>query len=169
MLLRSLDTDTIALTLGVSLVVALAVVGLRVWLLQRARRTWQMDGRKQTERLSALLAAYRSLGGSFTPPTGADARQIEEALADLMVFGSETQVRLAATAVAQLAGGQVPDCQPLVEDLRTELRSLLGLVPLPAGLDLPPSGPGRGVGGGRAARRAGSPPALADSRVDGTG
>lgn len=158
-MIRQLDPEAIAVTLGVSVFVALIVVGLRIWLLQRARRGWQMDTRKQTERLGALLAACRALGGSFTPATTADQRPMEEALADLMIFGSPSQLRLAAEAAAQLSRGELPDCQALVDDLRTELRSLLGLEAMPADLRWPPSGPGRAAAGPRGARRA--PPAEA--------
>jgi hypothetical protein len=153
-MLRQIEPEAIAVTLGVSVVVALIVVGLRVWLLQRARRQMQLDSRKQTDRISALLAACRALGGSFTPAQPADARLMEEALADLMIFGNDAQVRLAAQAVAALSRGEIPDCQALVDLLRAELRQWLDLPPLPADLPLPLAGPGRtSAGAGRAARR----------------
>jgi hypothetical protein len=42
---------------------------MRVWLMQRFRAETTRVNRQQSERLRFLVAAYRSLAGSFTPAT----------------------------------------------------------------------------------------------------
>jgi uncharacterized membrane protein YgcG len=79
---------------------------------------------------------------------------MEEALSDIVLFGTLEQVDLAATCANALARGETVDYQPLVLALRSELRVQLGLDALPDDLALPRSGPGRartgrdGEGGG---------------------
>jgi hypothetical protein len=158
-MIRNFDPQTIGLSLAVSLGVAFVVVGVRLWLMQRHKRARQIEARQLTERLRALLGVCRALGGSFSPAGPGDVRLIEEALAELLLFGSLPQVRLAAQAAQQLASTGRADCQELVTQLRGELREQLGLEALPADLALPPAGPGRanqrggGGGGGGGGRR----------------
>lgn len=142
-MIRNFDPQTLGTTLAVSLSVAFIVVGVRLWLIQRHKRARQIESRQLTERLRALLMVCRTLGGSFSPAGPGDTRLIEEALAELILFGSLPQVRLAAQAAQQLASTGRADCQELVHQLRAELREQLGLEALPADLALPPSGPGR--------------------------
>jgi hypothetical protein len=142
-MIRNFDPQTVGMTLAVSLTVAFIVVGVRLWWMQRHRRARQIEARQQAERLRALLAVCRTLGGSFTPAGPADLRPIEEALAELLLFGSLPQARLAAQAARELATTGRADCQALVHLLRTDLREQLGLEALPADLDLLPAGPGR--------------------------
>jgi hypothetical protein len=142
-MIRNLDPQTIGLTLAVSLSVAFIVVGVRLWLMQRHKRARQIEARQLSERLRALLGVCRALGGSFSPAGPGDARLIEEALAELLLFGTLPQARLAAQAAQQLASTGRADCQALVHLLRADLREQLGLEPLPDDLVLPPAGPGR--------------------------
>lgn len=133
----------LSLTLLTSLVVAIVLLTIRVVVMQRVQQRRQRENRQETERLKSLVAAYRALAGSFTPATAEHTPQIEETLAELVLFGSLPQVELAAACLAALQRGESPDCQPLVEDLRTELRRQLGLEPIPSSLVIPRSGPGR--------------------------
>lgn len=143
------------LTLIASLVVAIVLLAIRVFVMQRVQQRRQRENRQETERLKSLVAAYRALAGSFSPATVENAAQMEETLAEIVLFGSLPQVELAAACVATLKRGESPDYQPLVEELRSDLRRQLGLDPIPATLVLPASGPGRsprgrgeGEGGG---------------------
>src|SRR5690606_29002815 len=102
---------------------ALIVVGIRVLLLLAIHQRQQRMNRQISERLRTLIAAYKVLGGSFTgellvdpthlrelrqraaeaeaeQATGSDrARRIrdsvEAALSDIILLGTEEQVRLA--------------------------------------------------------------------------
>ena len=58
-------------------------------------------------------------------------------------------MELAAQCALRLRRGEPVDWQPLIEALRSDVRAQLGLDPIPAGLLLPPSGPGRMPRGGR--------------------
>lgn len=84
--------------------------------------------------------------------------QMESALSDIVLFGSLPQVEMATQCARGLLTGAPVDYQPLVEDLRANLRTQLGLEAIPSDLVLPPSGPGpapargegnRGGAGGR--------------------
>ncbi len=139
----------LSLTLMASMVVAIVLLAIRVVVMQRVQQRRQRENRQETERLKSLVAAYRALAGSFTPATAENGAQIEETLAELVLFGSLRQVELAAACLAALQRGEAPDCQPLVEELRADLRRQLGLDPIPPSLAIPRSGPGRSGGGGR--------------------
>ncbi|MBL0920036.1 MAG: preprotein translocase subunit YajC [Hydrogenophaga sp.] len=149
----------LSLTLMASMVVAIVLLAIRVVVMQRVQQRRQRENRQETERLKSLVAAYRALAGSFTPATAEHGAQIEETLAELVLFGSLRQVELAAACLAALQRGEAPDCQPLVDELRADLRRQLGLDPIPPTLAIPRSGPGRvasarggrgdGEGGGR--------------------
>jgi uncharacterized membrane protein YgcG len=132
-------------------VVAIVLLAIRVVVMQRVQQRRQRENRQETERLKSLVAAYRALAGSFTPATAEHTPQIEETLAELVLFGSLRQVELAAACLAALQRGDSPDCQLLVEELRADLRRQLGLDPIPPTLQIPRSGPGR-VGTGRGGR-----------------
>lgn len=145
----------------VSLVLAVVLLAVRVYVLQRLFSRRQRENRQQSERLKSMIAAYRALAGSFSPATDEHGALIEAAMADLVLFGSLTQVQMAADGVTRAKRGERVDWQPLIDDLRADLRQQLGLEPLPADLALPPSGPrrpvrlgrgegGRGGGGGQA-------------------
>lgn len=144
--------DIHPLTIIVPVAVAVTLIGIRLFILLRVRQRRQRENRQETERLRSLVVAYRSLAGSFTPATAEHRLQIEEALADIVLFGTVRQVELAAACANAIVGGEQPDTQALAAELRADLRQQLGLEPIPAELALPPSGPGPsrllGRGGG---------------------
>ena len=157
--MRLIDLGPLPLTLIASLLVAVILLGLRVFVMQRVQQKRQRENRQETERLRSLVAAYRSLAGSFSPAAHTDRAQIEEALADIVLFGSIRQVKLAAQCATALVRAEPADCQVLVEELRSDLRTQLGLEAIPPNLLLPPSGPGcssrAGRGEGEGPRRGG--------------
>jgi len=140
------------LSIIASLVVAVLLLAVRVFVMQRIQQRRQRENRQETERLKSLVAAYRSMAGSFSPPTAEHRAQLEEALADVVLFGSVRQVELAARCALALTRGESVPYGPLIEELRSDLRIQLGLEPIPETLELPSSGPGssqraRGEGG----------------------
>lgn len=187
---------------GIALI-SLIGVGLRLLVMLTIQQRQQAANRQINERLRTLIAAYKTLGGSFTgelsvdpthlrelrrrarepatptaeaeasviapaevdPGTGERARRIrdavEGALSDILLLGTEEQVRLAAAAAHALAEGRPIHTAELVVSLRSFIRKVLDLAPVPHGLSLPPQGPTRPAagakGGGRDDGRLGGP------------
>jgi len=158
-------------------------VGLRLLAMQTIQQRRERQNRQINERLRALIAAYKTLGGSFTgdlsvDPThlrdlrrratednadapvdlsgGSDrARRmrdaVEAALSDIILLGTEQQVRLAAAAANELVEGRAIHTHELVVSLRDFIRQALDLDPVPRSLQMPrqgPTRPGSGGGGG---------------------
>jgi hypothetical protein len=81
---------------------------------------------------------------------------VEAALSDIILLGTEEQVRLATRAAADLAAGRAVHVAELVVSLRHFIREVLDLDPMPADLSIPDQGParptagrgGKGEGGG---------------------
>jgi uncharacterized membrane protein YgcG len=156
------DLGPLPLSIMASLVVAVVLLAVRIFVMQRIQQRRQRENRQETERLKSLVAAYRSLAGSFSPATGQHKTQMEEALADVVLFGSIRQVELAAQCAVALTRGEPVAYQPLIAELRSDLRNQLGLEAIPAALALPDAGPGslprtgRAEGGGGAGRAGGA-------------
>ena len=182
--MRSLDFSSphALLTTVVSLaVITLIGVGIRLLTMVTIQQRRERVNRQINERLRALIAAYKTLGGSFTGdlsvnPThlrdlrrkseapadlsgidspGSDrARRVrdavEAALSDIILLGTEEQVRLAARAAHELTAGKLVHTQELVVSLRTFIREALDLDPIPADVGIPLQGPARpSASGGR--------------------
>jgi len=183
-------------------VITLIMVGIRLLIMQTVQQRRERENRQINERLRTLIAAYKTLGGSFTgnlavdPAHLRDLRRIagrtvdveaeaeaadanvaspenewtssersrrirdavEAALSDIILLGTEEQVRLAATAATELAAGRSAHTAELVISLRDFIRQVLDLDPVPAHLSIPRQGParpstarggGKGEGGGK--------------------
>jgi uncharacterized membrane protein YgcG len=141
--MRLAELGPLPISIIASLVVAVVLLAIRIFVMQRMQTQRQRENRQETERLKSLVAAYRSLAGSFSPATGEHRSQIEEALGDIVLFGSIRQVELAARYAIAATRGDTVDYQPLISDLRSDLRTQLGLEPIPRSLELPASGPSR--------------------------
>lgn len=137
------DGEIHPLAIIVPVTVAIVLLLVRLFILMRVRHKRAREARQETERLKFLVVAYRSLAGSFSPATGEHRAQMEEALADVVLFGTLRQVELAAAYAQALTRGEPVDYQPLIEELRVDLRSQLGLDPIPETLQIPHAGPGR--------------------------
>lgn len=187
--MRNLDFsswDALFSTLLGLVLVSLVAVGIRLLAMQTLQRRQQRENRQINERLKTLIAAYKTLGGSFTGDLhvdpvhlrelrrrAADAGQalddaasergrrirdaVEAALSDVILLGTEEQVRLAAQAAADMVAGRPVQTAALVVSLRTFIRGALDLEPVPAGVAIPEQGPLRAVagGGGKSGGRAG--------------
>lgn len=180
--------QTLLSTIAGIAVITLIGVGLRLLVMQRVQQRRERENRQINERLRTLIAAYRTLGGSFTgelavdpthlrdlrrraamqtasdddetpfgtgpgPGTGSDRSRrmrdaVEAALSDILLLGTEEQVRLAARAASDLVAGQPIHTDALVNSLRDFIRRVLDLEPVPAELDIPRQGPTRPQTGG---------------------
>ena len=205
---RALDFSSwqaiVSTLLGI-IVVSLVAVGIRLAVLNGVQQRHARQNRQINERLKTLIAAYKTLGGSFTgdlavdprhlrdlragatprpdapgdapgdglasaesadaastaDAPGADRRRrvrdaVEAALSDVILLGTEEQVRLAARAASDLAAGRPVETAAIVVSLRNFIREVLDLDAVPAELALPRQGPlrpaagaARGGGGGR--------------------
>ncbi len=154
--------QTLLSTLFGMAVVTLIAVGLRLVVMQTIQRKRERENRQINERLRTLIAAYKTLGGSFTgdlavDPThlrdivataeSSDRRRrirdaVEAALSDIILLGTAEQVRLAVAAAKDLVGGRPVETAALVVALRIFIREALDLEPL-AELDVPKQGPSR--------------------------
>lgn len=168
-------------------VFSLVVVGIRLLVMQTVQQRRERENRQINERLRTLIAAYKTLGGSFTgnlavdPSHLRDARQraaaadatvpvadgdgapgsdrrrrirdaVEAALSDIVLLGTDEQVRLAAQAANDLAAGRPVHTADLVVSLRTFIREVLDLDPIPDAVSIPRQGPARPAAGGRTGR-----------------
>ena len=165
------------------MVITLVGVGIRLLVMQTLQQRRERENRQINERLRTLIAAYKTLGGSFTGDLGVDPKHlrdlrgqedagalavtasdrsrrirdaVEAALSDILLLGTDEQVRLAARAANELAQGRAVHIHDLVVSLRDFVREALDLAPIPADLQIPPQGPTRpGASGGGKGRNDG--------------
>jgi hypothetical protein len=171
-------------------VITLIGVGIRLLMMITIQQRRERMNRQINERLRTLIAAYRTLGGSFTgnlavDPThlrdlrrqgevvaegeamdvlklsegseGSDRSRrirdaVEAALSDIILLGTEEQVRLATRAARELITGNPVHTYELVVSLRKFIREALGFAPIPPDLEIPiqgPTRPSRSGGSGR--------------------
>src|SRR5262245_12130301 len=129
--MRGLDFSSwqtlVSTLIGLALITLIGV-GIRLLVMQTVQQRRERENRQINERLRTLIAAYKTLGGSFTgdlmvdpfhlrdlkpgsePPSSDRARRIrdavEAALSDIILLGTEEQVRLAARAATDLVEGR---------------------------------------------------------------
>ena len=176
--------QSILLTLiGVALFTLISM-GMRVLMMLTIQQRRERANRQINERLRTLISAYKTLGGSFTGDLTVDPRHLRElrqsgereesagggsdrprrirdaveaALSDIILLGTEEQVRLSERAVRELVEGRPVHVHELVVSLRDFIRKALDLDPIPADIAIPMQGPtrpsgsggrGRGEGGG---------------------
>jgi uncharacterized membrane protein YgcG len=177
--------SAILTTLFGLVLVSLIFVGIRLVFMQTFQRKRERENRQINERLKVLMAAYKTLGGSFTgvltvdpahlrdlrrdsdgedegdgdPAATASERRrrirdaVEAALSDVILLGTEEQVRLAAHAANEMVAGRNVEVAELVVSLRNFIRQALDLTPVPATMSVPNQGPLRVAGAGGGARR----------------
>ncbi len=175
--------------LGLALVTLIGV-GIRLMVMMTIQQRRERMNRQINERLRTLMAAYKTLGGSFTGDLMVDPRHlrdirrqagetkvepaidlsdeaapeddepresdrprrirdaVEAALSDIILLGTETQVRLASRAAQELAEGRPVHVHELVVELRDFIRKALDLDPVPADVIIPAQGPTRPSGSG---------------------
>lgn len=154
-------------------VVSLVAVGIRLLVMHSVQQRRERANRQINERLKTLIAAYKVLGGSFTGDLSVDPSHLRElrlregaeatalaasdrrrrirdaveaALSDVILLGTEEQVRLAARAANDMVEGRPVETAELVVSLRLFIRDVLDLDPIPAELGIPKQGPVRSKG-----------------------
>jgi uncharacterized membrane protein YgcG len=154
-------------------VVSLVAVGIRLLVMHSVQQRRERANRQINERLKTLIAAYKVLGGSFTGDLSVDPSHLRElrlregaeaaalaasdrrrrirdaveaALSDVVLLGTEEQVRLAARAANDMVEGRPVETAELVVSLRAFIRDVLDLDPIPAHLGIPKQGPVRSKG-----------------------
>jgi len=179
-------------TLAGLAIITLIGVGIRLVVMQAVQQKREAANRQINERLKTLIAAYKTLGGSFTGDLSVDpshlrdlrrraaelaqgeavtnadgavvlpsvdggeagdrARRIrdavEAALSDVVLLGTEDQVRLAARAATDMVEGRPIQTAELVVSLRDFIRSVLDLDVIPGSVQIPRQGPSRPAGNG---------------------
>jgi len=160
-------------------VVTLIGVGIRLIAQQTVQQRRERENRQINERLRTLIAAYKTLGGSFTgnlavdpshlrerrmaqaegreaEPVGARSDRsrrvrdaVEAALSDIILLGTPEQVRLAAQAAHDMVAGRNVETAALVVSLRDFIREVLDLDAVPADVSIPKQGPLRPAGAGQ--------------------
>ena len=195
--MRNLDFSSwegiLSTLLGLVLITVIGV-GIRLLAMHTIQQRRERENRQINERLRTLIAAYKTLGGSFTgnlevdPTHLRDLRRrtatantspdqaaesvtltqavavqgngdrsrrvrdaVEAALSDIILLGTEEQVRMAAVAATELVAGRPIHTAELVTSLRDFIRAVLDLDPVPAELSIPKQGPVRpsSSGGGK--------------------
>ncbi len=209
--MRNIDFSSwqsiLATLLGLALVTLIGV-GIRLLVMATVQQRRERVNRQINERLKTLIAAYKTLGGSFTgnltvdpthlrelrraaaaeaaveldqekadgetglpssdaarssshpDPTASDRPRrirdaVEAALSDIILLGTEEQVRLAARAATELAQGHPIHTAELVVSLRDYIRGVLSLEPVPQDVFIPAQGPTRPSGSRSGAGRDG--------------
>lgn len=189
--MRTLDFSSwqaLLSTLLAITVISLIGVSVRLIAMQKVQQRRERENRQINERLRTLIAAYKTLGGSFTgdlavnplhlrdmrraPETEGDTESsssdrsrrirdaVEAALSDIILLGTEQQVKLAAKAAADLAARRPAHMAELVVSLRDFIRRVLDLDAIPGDVVIPNQGParpastrgggsGKGDGGGK--------------------
>lgn len=185
--MRNIDFSSwqsvLATIFGLALVTLIGV-GVRLLTMMTIQQRRERMNRQINERLRTLIAAYKTLGGSFTGTLtvdpahlrdlqrrGSDAPRtgtanldlqavagsergrrirdaVEAALSDIILLGTDEQVRLAANAAQELASGRPVHTHDLVVSLRNFVRDALDLQPIPQDVVLPAQGPTRPSGAG---------------------
>ncbi|PRB80197.1 hypothetical protein CQ007_13480 [Pseudomonas sp. MYb185] len=166
-------------TLLTLVLMSVVVVGVRLIFMQTFQRRRERENRQINERLKVLIAAYKVLGGSFTGELAVDPAHLREfagtddeaspserrrrirdaveaALSDVVLLGTEEQVRLAAQAANDMVAGKNIETAELVISLRDFIRQALDLTAIPTGITVPNQGPMRVTAGGSSKRGGGS-------------
>ena len=163
--------QTLVSTLLGLVLVSVVAVGVRLLVMQTVQQRRERENRQINERLKTLIAAYKTLGGSFTGQLQVDPRHmrelrqesaagstggsdrarrvrdaVEAALSDVILLGTDDQVRLAAHAAQEMASGRPVETAALVTSLRDFIRDVLELEAIPASLAIPKQGPLRSLG-----------------------
>ncbi|MGB3831144.1 MAG: hypothetical protein WA975_04680 [Mesorhizobium sp.] len=155
-------------------------IGIRLLMMMTIQQRRERMNRQINERLRVLIAAYKTLGGSFTgdlsvdpthlrdlkrrpqpaedPDNGLELSDsgttgsertrrirdaVEAALSDILLLGTEAQVRLAERAIQELIAGRPVHTHELVVSLRDFIREALSLDPIPPDVQIPMQGPTR--------------------------
>jgi hypothetical protein len=113
------------LLLPLIVTVVLAVAGW--YAVHRLSMNRDQENKRRELRIQYLLEAYRLENSSNRHDLSPYARDLESALADIQLLGGEDQVQLAHEFAVSMAKNQTASLDPLVANIRSELRRELGL------------------------------------------
>lgn len=157
--------------LGLLLMTCL-MMGVRLLFMHTVQKRRERENRQINERLKTLIAAYKTLGSSFTGTLSVNPEHlrdlknanlgerhpvseslgerrrrirdaVEAALSDIILLGTEEQVEMAARAAQDMVEGRPIETSALVASLRSFIRQALDLEPISSQLQIPPQGPAR--------------------------
>lgn len=157
--------------LGLLLMTCL-MMGVRLLFMHTVQKRRERENRQINERLKTLIAAYKTLGSSFTGTLSVNPEHlrdlknanlgerqpvseslserrrrirdaVEAALSDIILLGTEEQVEMAARAAQDMVEGRPIETSALVASLRSFIRQALDLEPISPQLQIPPQGPAR--------------------------
>jgi len=109
-----------------------AVVALAVVVLGHAfTRDRDRQNRRREQRIDYLVSVYRALSKANHHPLLYEvAEELEQAIADVQLFGTPEQVALVQKFATELGTAQTAPMDELLFELRKSLRSELGVAPL---------------------------------------
>jgi hypothetical protein len=109
-----------------------AVLAIAGWYaVHRLSMNRDQENKRRDLRIQYLLEAYRRLEkASNRRDLAGYARELESALADIQLLGSVRQVTLAHEFAVSMAKNHTASLDPLIADIRSELRRELTLEPL---------------------------------------
>jgi hypothetical protein len=108
---------------------ALAIAGW--YAVHRFSMNRDQENKRRDLRIQYLLEAYRRLEKAANRrDLSSYARELESALADIQLLGSTQQVLLAHEFAVSMAKNKTASLDPLIADIRSELRRELNLEPL---------------------------------------
>jgi len=113
-------------------VIVSAFVALLVVALGHAFTLWRdRQNRRQEQRIDYLVNVYRAFGkANHHPRLYEVAEELEQAVADVQLFGTPKQVTLARQFATDLGTKQTAAMDDLLVELRDSLRAELGAAPL---------------------------------------
>lgn len=113
---------------AVSALVAVAVVVLTHLFANRRER----ENKRREQRMNYLVCVFRSLSKANNHPRLHEvADELEQAIADIQLFGTPEQVKLIQQFAADLGTTQSAEMTSLLIELRDSLRVELGQPPIP--------------------------------------
>lgn len=113
----------LAIQVAVSALVALVVVGLTHILTSRR----DLANKRREQRIGYLVGAFRALAkANHHPRLYEMADELQQAVADIQLFGTPEQVMMARRFAAEMGERQAADIDSLLLALRDSLRSELG-------------------------------------------
>jgi hypothetical protein len=115
----------------IPLLVTTVVAVLGWFFAHRFAASRDRQNKRRETRVGVLIEAYRALEFSANRIYDAiTAPPVEKALSDIQLLGTRQQVELSQALIEQLGREQQVDWQPLLLDLRDDLRSELRLEPV---------------------------------------
>ena len=109
------------------LLVTAVVAFSGAWLAHAFTASRDRKNKRRDQRISFLIDAYRRLESVSNRPELANLQPIESAVADIQLFGSPNQVRLAQALATEFATNKSTSLDAILTELRRDLRAELQL------------------------------------------